>query len=1125
MSNTGNPFTSTSNHKENNHVMISRGGEKKVMKKILSVALSTAMAFSMFASVAFGQTGLTDVNAQYNYLKDKGIFSGFPDGQAHLDRQMTRAEFAKVITKTLGLKEVEGVYSFKDKNYGENHWAAPYVEAVYAAGIMEGVNSTKKIFGVSNPVTIQEMATVLVRALDLEVPTETNNSATAWAKGYVQAAINAGLVDANANFQSNATRELLVGAAYAVDQELSLSVESYTVSEAGKVVEFKMTDGETVKVTLDKALEANKETEVKFTYQEKEFTEKVTYVVTAATKVEAATATNLKEVVVTFDGQVDKATAEKADNYTLGTGTVDSASLSEDAKTVTLTLTGAIANQTENTLSVSGVKAGDKTISVKDFKFTPVDNALPEVAAVKNLGTKAVKVVFTEPVKEAPISSFKLDGKTFYGSVDISNREVVLTPYDNSLTVGDHTLTVSNVVDYSGLKSLSSDTKFTVVADTTAPTIAKVEATLETATVTFSEEVDPSTVAASNVYWTNGSTKYYASSVTKVASDKYSFDFSGNKLPAYETTFYVEGVKDYSGNQITETSTKVNATVDQTRPEVKEVKAASDALSFVVTYNKKVGSTATEASRYVVTDKDGKVINVSNVAFTDASQTAVRVTLYNTLTSGTNTVKITGVKDATALENTLLDYSTSIVLGDTTPPTLGAEATNATTRTVVIPFSENMDPASLSDRSNYLIHFNGVLRTLPANVEIQVVQGTKAVLLTFPASIDGTAVTFGGTLDEVRVLGVKDAAGNILSNYTAGTNTIIISATDAAALARYSTTYDSNYKAALNDTRTIVVKFNKGIASASVNDFQVNGGTVGIQSVTPSADGTVTIKTTSDVTSAPSIDVLATNSLRTVAGGSVTADSIASTDVLDFTAPTVVSTATSYAVGGTAAAPTITVPFNKALASLNTLGDVANDLIVKRLSDNTILTPIVDYTTTISETNVVIALTNGNADSSYTVEVKSPTYLVDTVANTLADGTTTKPNKAATKSALPTDKKIDSVAPALVSAVATNATTVVVTLSENVKTTGTATPAAIAAQFTVDNDDAAGTPAVAATSAVVSGKTVTLTFAAGTFTSAQDIGAVTYTAAVGNEALIDYSTYANPVASGTIADADTTTNF
>lgn len=52
---------------------------------------------------------------------------------------------------------------------------------------MEGKNVEKKIFDFNGKVTIEEMAKVLTIALKLEVPAEADNSATGWAKGYVQA--------------------------------------------------------------------------------------------------------------------------------------------------------------------------------------------------------------------------------------------------------------------------------------------------------------------------------------------------------------------------------------------------------------------------------------------------------------------------------------------------------------------------------------------------------------------------------------------------------------------------------------------------------------------------------------------------------------------------------------------------------------------------------------------------------------------------------------------------------------------------------------------------------------------------------------------------------------------------
>lgn len=56
------------------------------MKKILSVALSTAMAFSMFASVAFGETAKVTPQQAFDALAAKGILNGYPDGQAHLEK-------------------------------------------------------------------------------------------------------------------------------------------------------------------------------------------------------------------------------------------------------------------------------------------------------------------------------------------------------------------------------------------------------------------------------------------------------------------------------------------------------------------------------------------------------------------------------------------------------------------------------------------------------------------------------------------------------------------------------------------------------------------------------------------------------------------------------------------------------------------------------------------------------------------------------------------------------------------------------------------------------------------------------------------------------------------------------
>ena len=229
---------------------------------------------------------------------------------------------------------------------------------------------------------------------------------------------------------------------------------------------------------MDKALEANKETEVKFTYKDKEFTEKVTYVVTTATKVQSATATNLKEVVVKFDGKVDKDSAENVVNYTLRSGKViDSVTLSDDQTSATLLLKdSALSNNRTDAVTVSNIKAGTATVSATNVEFTAVDNVLPEVTSVQSLGTKSVKVVFSEPVKNVGQTNFTLDGKEYFGKVTVSNnyRTVVLTPYSTTaLAVGDHKLTVSGVKDFADFVSLASTHDIKVVEDTTALQLLK----------------------------------------------------------------------------------------------------------------------------------------------------------------------------------------------------------------------------------------------------------------------------------------------------------------------------------------------------------------------------------------------------------------------------------------------------------------------------------------------------------------------------------------------------------------------------------------------------------------------------------------------------------------------------
>ncbi|UKS26118.1 S-layer homology domain-containing protein [Paenibacillus sp. HWE-109] len=254
-----------------------QGGEKKVMKKSLSVILTTAMALSMFSSVAFGKTSadFTDLKdldaatkAKFDALISAGIFDGTSETTFGLKEEMNRAQFAKVAALITGIEVNKDLKtsSFSDVKSDDaaNGYALPYIEALKTAGITDGYG-----VGTYNPagkVTKEQLATFLVRVLgkdaDAKAKTGTDATVTDWAQGYVALALELKLLPAGADGkfggQSNATRDLLLTGAYeAKAQYVSPGKVSVTEAKAAGVYKVTVTfnkpvDTEKVKIDLKK---------------------------------------------------------------------------------------------------------------------------------------------------------------------------------------------------------------------------------------------------------------------------------------------------------------------------------------------------------------------------------------------------------------------------------------------------------------------------------------------------------------------------------------------------------------------------------------------------------------------------------------------------------------------------------------------------------------------------------------------------------------------------------------------------------------------------------------------------------------------------------------------------------
>ncbi|MNK86777.1 Outer cell wall protein precursor [compost metagenome] len=775
----------------------------------------------------------------------------------------------------------------------------------------------------------------------------------------------------------------MVVAAYTIDLKGQIpTVASYKVVDANNV-EFTLSNQEVVKVKLDKALEANKETAVEFKDSKgNTIATKVTYVVTTATKVASVSASNLKQVNVAFDGEVDANTATDVNNYSIAGKTLESASLSADKKTVTLTLNtttdSAFKNQQEYKLTFNNVKAGTTVLSTTDYKFTPVDSAIPTATTVTALGNTTLKVEFSEPVKTATASNFLIDGKQAVGYVTVKGNSAIIKLF-TKLDNGQHTVNVKGVEDFVPFKSLSQDLNVSVVEDTTAPTIASVEkATFETVRVKFSEAVDPATVLAGNVYWVQGTAKQYPKSVTYIADDIYEFDFSNAKIQ-YTTDLFIGGVKDYSGNAIAaDSKIQVNPTVDQTRPEVVNVKVDSS-KQLTVKFSKVLDeASATNPANYVIKDADGKEVSKTKTVARQTDNKVVVIQLAQALTQGkTYTLAISGVSDNTTLKNVILPYSTSFTVADSTAPTVvanGIVANNAS-NTVSVTFSKQVavsGDGSAVEKGKYLYSLKSApstWKTLPDGANLNISADGKSVLINFPSDVKVSDI------DSIRVQLVKDLAGNYIDGLTEDQKVVDQSAVDLAAKGASATA-----------TNKVEVTFGSALLanSVSASDFEVRNGSNEVLSVIgaqlSSTDSKVVVLTLADGSKLK--EDAGNNTVKVTVRSNATTSTPSGLPVAATATPVTVAdkiAASIDKVSGSANGNSITINFNEAVA-IDT--GVEGDLVIKDTNGNIISND--DYTVTAGtgvDANKLTVAFDNTQTGVLTVSLPAPRYIKDAAGN------------------------------------------------------------------------------------------------------------------------------------------------
>ncbi|MET3193293.1 Ig-like domain-containing protein [Gottfriedia sp. OAE603] len=579
----------------------------------------------------------------------------------------------------------------------------------------------------------------------------------------------------------------------------------------------------------------------------------------ATPKVASVTAINAKQLVVTFNKELQAGLAtggaEVVTNYTLGSANPSRVTLNEDKKSVTLTFAaGFVADLNKYVeFKVENVKDA-KGVAVPKYQ-APLyleDKVVP--AASVSFSAPVASVKFSEPVNLAS-ATVSLDGVAKTAGADFTVTEDSVDALKGAvklafsgLATGTHNIAIVGAKDLAG--NFLPDTVLTVTvgSDNVAPEVTSVVAEGSNVRVTFSESVDQA-VLKDGV--TTVGTVLKAASVDGAGKE---FVIDASALITGSNTFVTKeltvaaGSADASGNTSKELKKTLTLTLDKVAPKVTSTTIKSDKIIVKLDEAIVAGDTPIAASvDYDFTTADGIVkptaaLALDGVAYvydanndgdtTDAGENQYLVLDASAaLAAGKYKVSVPekAIKDTKGnnIGATTLTFEvspTSNVL-----ETLNATPTQVSPGVLQFVFSAEVTDAALNP-NNFTI--NGA--TVPAGSKIYFYGDKTTVRVELPegfVAVDGSRT--------VAVKDIKDKNGNLLT--TAAKNGSLVVLKENIKIAAT--------KVTLTSSKTLEVSFSEAIkAGLTLSGIEVKKNGV----VIPTADvaitytgSTVTLTTTS----------------------------------------------------------------------------------------------------------------------------------------------------------------------------------------------------------------------------------------------------------------------------------------
>lgn len=730
----------TKENKQNSQQPQFRGGVTKVMKKKLAAfVLSSSMVLSLAVPAFAAATNSDPTKEPGKYLQEIGVIKGDQNGDLLEGSNWKRQDVTVLLSTLLKQKEeakatanTHGFTDVRGTNYnGFISWAKE-------KGYMVGESATK--FGFDSEISYHDFAAIVLRALDYKV---------AYAD-VPTAAVEAKILPQGTDFTAKATR----GNSYAVIVAALNTVIPGTGQTLGNKLGlpgFEVTDP-------------------------------------AVTSVEAL---NLKQVKVTFNKEVDKASAETLGNYKVynNGGSTDlvtsagSVALQSDKKSVIVTLGGQLNNGQNAKVAVENVKDSAKAIAKYENDAVPVsDTTVPTVVGVSISGPRTLTVEFSEPVQPAtPIATdFVVDNGNYIVVSAVAKGNKVEITVGVDLTVGEHTIKVGGgangtLADYAGYKPVVTTKTFSFVKDETAPVATVKSVSPTSVTISFSKPVKnlkDGNVVYRHTY-NNGLYSYSGSAaqVTTNAADgidsatEVKIDFKDRPIPLGANNVYIDytsstgtQITDLWGNKLAAVAIPVSVSMDTVKPTVKEVKFVdAQTLKLILSEEIDAGSITT-FSNYVVKDSAGKAISVTGAVLGGSDKNEITLSFAeDALGGGSYTIEVKGLKDKALVANIMDTFTTTLAVTDTVKPYVLASnyavdtANNKTT--INIPFSEQMNTTTLV-KTNFLKKVGSGFVALGSEDTVTAAADGKSVKIV----ISGHSASL-----DIRVGAVTDLAGNGLT--------------------------------------------------------------------------------------------------------------------------------------------------------------------------------------------------------------------------------------------------------------------------------------------------------------------------------------------------------------------------